>query len=436
VGIGAASPVAGCTGAEPATANSQVEPTAAVDPGDPSVVVSAWQQDRNRRGGALGIVAARSDNGGSSWTSSRVAGLTRCGGGSFALVSDPVLSFGPGRLYLATVGITGAAAGNAILVGTSTDDGATWGRPVPVRTADDPRLFLDKPTVLADRRLPGSAWVAWLEYRVTDPRQLPRADSLFVSRTVDGGRSWSAPARVYGADTESQFQQLLEMRDGSLLDVFVEGTALAGRQAPARIALARSTDGGHTWSRPVTAARFTYTVVKDPTGRSGVRATGQSISAAAGPDGSVYVAWTEDVLPRPSSLSVARSPDGGATWDGPVAVIRAMGQPFIPTLATDPQGRIGLLWYQFRTGAPSGRLDTDVWFGWSSDGGAEWHPLRLAGPFDLHTAPLTQEGDFLGDYEALVGLPAGFAAVYAQARPQSRTGPTEVFFSRLQATGR
>jgi hypothetical protein len=240
---------------------------------------------------------------------------------------------------------------------------------------------------------------------------------------------------VYGADTESQFQQLLEMQDGSLLDVFVEGTALAGRQAPARIAVARSTDGGRAWSPPVTAARFTYTVVQDPTGRSSVRATGQSISAAAGPDGSAYVAWTEDNPTGLSLLSVVRSPDGGTAWDEPVAVVRARAQPFIPMLAADRQGRIGVLWYQFRILSGSGRLDTDVWFAWSQDGGARWHPIRLAGPFDLHTAPLTQEGDFLGDYEALVGLPAGFAAVYAQAQPQARTGPTQVFFSGLQPTG-
>jgi len=31
----------------------------------------------------------------------------------------------------------------------------------------------------------------------------------------------------------------------------------------------------------------------------------------------------------------------------------------------------------------------------------------------------------------LVGLPSGFAAVFIQAKPQSRYGPTDVFFSRI-----
>jgi len=40
-------------------------------------------------------------------------------------------------------------------------------------------------------------------------------------------------------------------------------------------------------------------------------------------------------------------------------------------------------------------------------------------------------GPFIGDYMGLVGLPDGFAAAFVQAKPQSRNGPTDVFFSRI-----
>ena len=40
-------------------------------------------------------------------------------------------------------------------------------------------------------------------------------------------------------------------------------------------------------------------------------------------------------------------------------------------------------------------------------------------------------GPFIGDYMGLVGLPDGFAAAFVQARPQSRNGPTDVFFSHI-----
>jgi hypothetical protein len=33
----------------------------------------------------------------------------------------------------------------------------------------------------------------------------------------------------------------------------------------------------------------------------------------------------------------------------------------------------------------------------------------------------------------LAGLPDGFAAAFVMARPKSRNGPTDVFFSRIKA---
>src|SRR4029450_3214267 len=48
--------------------NSEVEPRVAVDPNDPNHIVGAFQQDRWSNGGAHGLVAATSINGGASWT--------------------------------------------------------------------------------------------------------------------------------------------------------------------------------------------------------------------------------------------------------------------------------------------------------------------------------------------------------------------------------
>ena len=66
----------------------------------------------------------------------------------------------------------------------------------------------------------------------------------------------------------------------------------------------------------------------------------------------------------------------------------------------------------FRSASGEGPLSTDVWFGWSTDGGATWRRAKLAGPFDLHTAKITNEGDFVGDYQGLVATTGGFVALY------------------------
>jgi hypothetical protein len=62
----------GCLALEPQPAslnylNSEVEPEVAVDPTNPSHLVGAWQQDRWSNGGAHGLVAGYSNNGGASW---------------------------------------------------------------------------------------------------------------------------------------------------------------------------------------------------------------------------------------------------------------------------------------------------------------------------------------------------------------------------------
>src|SRR4051794_33479529 len=68
------SPFAGCTagpapGPDPGTVspNTEVEPFVAVNPTDPNNVIGVFQQDRWSNGGAHGLVASRSTNGGGGW---------------------------------------------------------------------------------------------------------------------------------------------------------------------------------------------------------------------------------------------------------------------------------------------------------------------------------------------------------------------------------
>jgi hypothetical protein len=80
--------------------NAEVEPRVAVDPNDSNHIVGAFQQDRWSNGGAHGLVAATSFNGGASWTRSFAhfsicAGGTVANGGDFQRASDPWVTFSP-----------------------------------------------------------------------------------------------------------------------------------------------------------------------------------------------------------------------------------------------------------------------------------------------------------------------------------------------------
>src|SRR5205823_7859031 len=93
------------------TPDTEVEPSLAVHPTDPRRLVAAWQQDRNERGGAQGILAASSSDGGRTWRGAVPPLITRCTGGRYTLASDPVVSIGSDRAYLAAIGIAVSGSG-------------------------------------------------------------------------------------------------------------------------------------------------------------------------------------------------------------------------------------------------------------------------------------------------------------------------------------
>src|SRR5215211_4284610 len=79
--------------------NAEVEPWVAVYPTNTRNVVGFWQQDRWSDGGAHGLLAGVSVDGGQTWSHSAPE-FSRCAGGSgiaggYHRASDPWLSFGP-----------------------------------------------------------------------------------------------------------------------------------------------------------------------------------------------------------------------------------------------------------------------------------------------------------------------------------------------------
>jgi BNR repeat-like domain len=425
----------GVCGGQPPSAGRPAEPSLAADPHDPRQLVASWLE--NRPTSDIGSIVAISHDGGQSWTRSALPGLLTCAGGNYVHTSDPWVSVGAdGIIYVALLGsrrATAAGTAHDIVVTASRDHGARWETPVVVETAVAPPAQPDKEAILADPRRPATAYAVWADYRVVAGVE-PSVTQVMFARTADGGRSWSSPAAIYSGNDEAQNNQLLMTAGGVLLDVFVEGSSLPGTPhpppLPVKIRVVRSTDQGTTWSTPTDAVNFTYTNAVDPGTGAQLRFFGQDVTAASAGN-AVYVAWFENHTDF-STVLLARSEDAGLHWRAPQRVVREKAEAFLPALAVAGDGTVGLLWYDFRHfKAGSSTLDTDVWFSSSRDRGVHWTERRAAGPFDLRAAPAARYGPFIGDYMGLVGLPDGFAGVFVQARPQSRNGPTDVFFSRI-----
>ena len=95
--------------------NSEIEPRSTINPTNAMNIVAEYQQDRWNDGGARGLVASVSHDGGTTWTRVVVPKVTKCSGGAYDRASDPWVSFAPnGDLYAISLSFGAFDPHNAI----------------------------------------------------------------------------------------------------------------------------------------------------------------------------------------------------------------------------------------------------------------------------------------------------------------------------------
>src|SRR3954454_3282326 len=225
-------PVGAAAGTDPGTVypTTEVEPFVAVKPTDPDNVIGVFQQDRWSNGGARGLVASRSTDGGQSWAES-FAAFSECSGGDpvYDRASDPWVTFDTaGNAYQISLSFSGDEATSAVLVSKSTDQGATWGPPVTLIRDETAANFNDKESITGDPTRPDHVYAVWDQ--VTSPGGLPSRPlglpSLLshgvplFSRTTDGGATWSPPTPMADGLLHTIGNQIAVLPNGTLVDVF------------------------------------------------------------------------------------------------------------------------------------------------------------------------------------------------------------------------
>ncbi|MBX3716920.1 MAG: exo-alpha-sialidase [Burkholderiales bacterium] len=436
------SPFSATCGAGTGTAfiNAEVEPSLAVSPADPAHLVAMWQQDRWSNGSARGLVSAVSRDGGLTW-STRPMAFSRCGGGTpanggdFDRATDPWVSIGPdGTVWAMSLSTTGgsftAGSVNAMLVSRSTDGGLAWGAAVPVITDTTP-FFNDKNAITADPHDARYAYAVW------DRLQSGAGGPATLARTTDGGASWEPARAIFdpGATSQTIGNVIVVPSPGTLVNVALrlDGISGPGPRTGSVIAI-RSEDRGATWSAPVRIADHLAVGARDPDTGAGIRDGAIIPAAAAGPGGTVHVAWQDSRFSAGAhdAILYSRSADGGRTWSAPV---RVNGEPtvaaFTPAVHVLAGGTVGITYYDLRDNTPDlATLPTGYWLARSADGVA-WAESRLAGPFDLATAP-NANGLFLGDYMGLAGAGGEFLSLYVRTTGDA-ANRNDVFFARAGA---
>ena len=443
VTVSGPSPYAGCSNAGQSGTNfvnAEEEPQVSVNPANPANIVGAFQQDRWSNGGAHGLVASFSSNGGATWGETTLpfsicapnAVLDPFTGAPYDRASDPWVSIGPdGTAYavglLATETTSGSGGNNdtAVSAVTSTDGGKTWGNARIIKSDkgtspifEVTQFFNDKESVTADPRPEhaGTAYVVW--DRTVSPSASPDADlrahafrgPTWFSKTIDGGLTWSAARPIFDPGEHAQTIGnivVVDPRTGALYDFFDLFTATGKAPRGDHLGVIKSIDGGTTWSDVTVAATEDDVADIDPNTGQFLR-TGEGLpSVAIDPaTGQLYAVWGDARFTggKFNQVVITTSTDGGTTWSAPAVASTSTTRPsFTPTVAVNSAGTVGVTFYDLRNLAAGNTttLPTDYWFKSAPRGSTTFGgEVHLDGSFNLLVAP-NAGGFFLGDYEAL-----------------------------------
>jgi hypothetical protein len=398
--------------------STEIEPWFQVNPQNPQNLVGFWQQDRWSDGGAHGLVAGVSHNGGLSWSKTWPAFSNCAGGANYERSSDPWISWsdlpanGFGTLHAISISFDRSTAHNAVLTSRSLDGGDTWSPPITLREDNSnsgplANLFNDKESITADRITKGNVYAVWdrIESPNNNPLTPPQAYAnalafrgpAWFARSTNNGASWETAHPIFApkpSRTQTIGNQIVVLPDGTLVDGFNYITGNNGHQLRAgdKVGLIFSSDQGTTWSStPTVVASMGDTGNRDPEPvncpgdntpstpclliRTGDIIPDFAVDYSGGAtNGYMYAVWQShtsatvtqlgSTLPVDDTILVSQSTDGGHTWSAPVRVNHTPAgvQAFTASVHVAASGDVAVTYYDLRNDATGdAALSTDYW---------------------------------------------------------------------------
>jgi Neuraminidase (sialidase) len=432
---------------------TQNEPSVAVDPRNPQIIVAGSNDYCAEIVNGSGNVWAgyyRSTNGGTDWSESLVPGYPADDSpegtgspthGSCAAAGDPTQSFdGTGHLYYGFICFNRATPTNgSIYVARYDNDGATYVRTVRVErgTPSVWGLFQDKINIAVDQSTggatSGNVYVAWARYSGQAAN-----NTIFFTRSTDGGQTFSKPVRLTGGHAEEQFADIGIGPNGA---VYVTYREIAHQKSTEnRVRIVRSTDGGQTFSAPSTVAPivpFDSTDFGPDTCGDGpfacdnglTYARFSSLSAVAADAQGVHVVWSARTVTGQAKI-FARNSTNGLDWTTPATEVSTApnGHQFFPDVAS-AGGVLSVVFQDSRddgsysptrppgntaAGSNSGNV-VNAFVARSTDGGLTWGetPVSSEGTNPNWEVRGSMRSPFFGDYNyasaatTTTGLDAG-----------------------------
>lgn len=363
----------------------------------------------SRRGGDTACKAYASKDGGSTWIDSSFPEQMEFGGG------DPQVAFGlNGTAYFCALSFVKDDTGRTragLHLYRSEDGGITWGPKI------DLGYSYDHEQIVVDHtygKYAGRVYIATLygypEYQVG------------VFRSDDDGKTWVGPVKAASGLGKIGINCVdpLILSDETLVVPYVDFAF-----EPEKIKLSNtstiwtvaSSDGGVTFSPPKKVSTQIHDRYEDAEKQ---RKAGSFVSlgfpSLAADSNSLeykdrlYVAWSDVRFGKPRIL-FSYSKDAGTTWTEPKLIcgdIPPWASQYLPELAVNNQGVVGITWYDTREAEATDRCRQ--YFAASIDGGQTFLPA----------VSVSSEPSFPGSEINLVPVPMDFSLAGEKPEPKLR----------------
>jgi hypothetical protein len=251
-----------------------------------------------------------------------------------------------------------------------------------------------------------------------------KMSALSFSRSTDGGATFEAPRTILGDESStpdiSPGAALAAGPNGLVCIVCDRVTSLdTSGEGFSQVVAVCSTDGGGSFGPPVMLGKESP-IISLPGGVI----PDSSPAVAAGADGALYAAFTRHQPGAAhSDLVVTASHDGGRTWSPPTVATPADDAIYFqPNLAVDSAGHLAISAFALARG----RVDVVVLI--SAPKQLRFGPPRrvTTAPFDPANSP-TEHGKhgawWIGDYQGIASGDGRFHVVWND----TRTGKLELF---------
>jgi hypothetical protein len=408
---------------------AQDEPAITVDPSNDKILLAGSNSFME---GAMRVYS--SADGGSTWAPSFLypapaSFLTTC-------ASDPGVAIdGRGRQYFSFIRTTPCRTGHPQLYVSSRRGPTTsWAAPVlvnPLRTSradDKPAIAVDASPASPHRNRVYAAWSRLSHNGVF---------SIVLSRSDDGGRTWSRIVKVNRTGSEETYASVAVARNGTVYVAWDDPTGY-------RLEIARSTDGGAHFEPERTVVSFT--IVPIPACGSGILIPASlrvclhanpivAVDRSRGPrSGRVYVSYAHTDLGGDEGVIIKafdsrlRALNGDGTPVAPAPRARLPDQ-FWPASAVDPSS--GAVWVcYYDTGGDPTRKKAFYSCTVSRNGGRTWaRRVHAASVPSEETQPGTDLRQY-GDYEGLAVANSVAHPIWTDSR-NLKTLKEEIYTTRL-----